>query len=97
LKFEKSVEILNYIINCQRYPFIKIGLGYDVVVASLPTPSLATTMEVFFFAGGVQTGFLEEKPIVDCAKNIDELFVPHMVEFEHKDDNVVDMSGCSTL
>jgi hypothetical protein len=46
----------------------RIGLGYDVFVASLPTPGLATTREVLFVAGGVQTGFLEEKPIVDCVE-----------------------------
>jgi predicted RNase H-like nuclease (RuvC/YqgF family) len=78
LKFEKSIEILDDIINCQRSPFIKTGLGYDVVVSSLPTPGLATTREVLFVAGGVQTSFPEEKPTVDCAKQIDELHVPHM-------------------
>jgi hypothetical protein len=78
LKFEKSIEILDDIINCQRSPFIKTGLGYDVVVASLPTPSLATTKEVLFVAGGVQTGFLEEQPTIDCVEQIDELHAPHM-------------------
>jgi hypothetical protein len=95
LKFEKSTEILDDIINCQRSPFIKTGLGYDVVVASLPTLGLATTREVLFVASGVQTGLPEEKPTVDCAKQIDELFVPHMAEFEYTDDIVVNMS-CST-
>jgi hypothetical protein len=78
LKFEKSTEILDDIINCQRSPFIKTGLGYDVVVASLPTPSLATTKEVLFVVGGVQTSFLEEQPIVDCSKHIDDFLIPHM-------------------
>jgi hypothetical protein len=61
LKFEKSIETLDNIINCQRSPFIKTGLGYDVVVASLPTPGLATTREVLFVAGGVQIGFPERE------------------------------------
>jgi predicted RNase H-like nuclease (RuvC/YqgF family) len=77
-KFKKSVETLDDIINCQRSPFIKTGLGYDVVVASLPTPSLATTKEVLFVAGGVQTGFLEEQPTIDCVEQIDEFHIPHM-------------------
>jgi hypothetical protein len=33
LKFEKSTKILYDIINFQRSPFIKTGLGYDVVVS----------------------------------------------------------------
>ena len=53
LKFEKSTEKLDNIINCQRSPFIKTGLGYNVFIASLPTPSLATTREVLFVACGV--------------------------------------------
>ena len=28
LKFEKSSKTLDHIINCQRSPFIKMGLGY---------------------------------------------------------------------
>jgi hypothetical protein len=68
LKFEKSIEILDGIINYQRYSFIKTGIIYDVVVSSLPTPSLATTKEVLFVAGGVWTRFLEEKPNVDCVE-----------------------------
>jgi hypothetical protein len=68
LKFEKSIEILDDITNYQSYPFIKIGLGYDVVVSSLPTPSLATTKEVIFIAGGVQAGFIREQTIVDCVE-----------------------------
>jgi hypothetical protein len=48
------------------------------VVASLPTPSLATTKEVLFVAGGVQTGFLEENLLLIVSKQIDELHVPHM-------------------
>jgi len=67
LKFKKSAETLDDIINCQRSPFIKNGLGYEAVVASLPTPSLVTTNEVLFFAG-VQTGFPEEQPTIDCAE-----------------------------
>jgi hypothetical protein len=67
-KFKKSVETLDNIINCKRYPFIKTSLGYDFFVASLPTPGLATTREVLLVAGGVQTGFLEEKPVVDSVK-----------------------------
>jgi hypothetical protein len=31
----------------------KIGLGYDVVVASFTTPSLAANKKVLFVAGGV--------------------------------------------
>lgn len=42
------------------------NLGYDVVVASLPTPRLAETKKVVFVAE-VQTEFLEEQPTVDCA------------------------------
>jgi hypothetical protein len=29
LKFEKSAKTLDHIINCQRSPFIKTGLGYE--------------------------------------------------------------------
>jgi hypothetical protein len=68
LNFETSTEILDDIINFQRYPFINMGLEYDFFVASLPTPSLATTRKVLFVLGGVQNDFLEEHPIVDCAK-----------------------------
>jgi hypothetical protein len=46
LKFEKSTETLYNIINCQRSPFIKTGLGYDVFISSLPTLGLVMTMEV---------------------------------------------------
>jgi hypothetical protein len=56
----------------------RIGLGYDNVVSSLPTPGLSATKEVLFVAGGVQTNFPEEKSIVDCAKLIDEMVVPNM-------------------
>jgi hypothetical protein len=35
----------------------RTGLGYDVVVSSLPTPTLAANKEVLFVAGGVQTDF----------------------------------------
>jgi hypothetical protein len=52
LKFEKSIET---------------GFGYDVIVASLPTPSLSTTKKVVIVAGGVQIGLPEEQSIVDCA------------------------------
>ena len=38
----------------------------------------------------------KEKPIVDCAKHIDEFHVPHMEEFEHRNDTIVDMLGVST-
>jgi hypothetical protein len=74
------------------------GIGYDIVVSSIPTPRLSTTKEVFFVAGGFQTGFPEEKPIVDCVEHIDELHVTHMPEFEHviTYDIVVDMLGFST-
>jgi hypothetical protein len=78
LKFEKSIEILDDIINHQRCPFIKTGLGYDVVFSSLPRLELAKTREVLFDVGGVQISFLEELLIVDCAKQIDELHVPYM-------------------
>ena len=64
LKFEKSNEILDDIIIFQIFPFIKVGIGYDVVVSSLPTIVPTTTKEVLFFASGVYTSFLEEKPIV---------------------------------
>ena len=29
LKFGKSIEILDNILNCQRSPFLKTGLGYN--------------------------------------------------------------------
>ena len=97
-KFENSTEIWDDIINCQRYPFIKTGIGYDVVVSSLPMPSLATTKEVLFVAGGVHIGFLEEQPTIDCVEQIDELHAPHTLAIEHvvTNDIVVDMSNCST-
>jgi hypothetical protein len=56
----------------------RMGLGYDIFVASLPTHGLATTMEVLFCAGGIQTGFLKEQPIVYGVEHIDELPIPHM-------------------
>ena len=79
LRSEKSTEILDDIINFQRSPFIKTSLRCDVVVASLPTPSLATTREVLFVVRGVQIGFPKEQPTVDCSKHIDEFLVPHIV------------------
>jgi hypothetical protein len=90
LKFEKSTEILDDIINFQIYPFIKTSLGYDVDISSLPTTSLATSEGVLFFAGGVWTGFPKEQAIVDCAEIIDVLHVPHIAEFEHTYNIVVD-------
>ena len=78
LKFEKSTETLDNIINFQRSQFIKTSLRYDVVVSSLPTLGLATTKEVLFVACGAQTDFSEEKHIVDCYKQIDEFCIPHM-------------------
>jgi len=78
LMFEKSTENLDNIINCQRYPFIKTSLGYDVVVDSISTLDLPTTREVLFVVGGVQNSFLEEQPIVECSKHIDDFLIPHM-------------------
>jgi hypothetical protein len=78
LKFEKSTEILDDIINCQRYLFIEIGLGYDAIVASLSTPKLSTTREVLFVVGGVQSSFPEEEPTIDSSKQISEFHIPHM-------------------
>jgi hypothetical protein len=46
----------------------RTSIGYDVVVSSLPTPSLSTTREVLFFASGVQTILREEKPTIDCVE-----------------------------
>jgi hypothetical protein len=76
----------------------RTSLGYDVVVASLPTPALLQPGKFYLLQVEFRLGFLEEQPIVDCAEHIDELHVPHMPEFEHvvTDDIVVDMSGCST-
>jgi hypothetical protein len=48
--------------------FHEFTLGYDVIVSSLSTPGLATTKEFLFVVGGVQTGFPEEQPTIDCAK-----------------------------
>jgi hypothetical protein len=42
LKFEKSIETLDDIINCQRYPFIKTGLGYDKSQMTTKEDSKAT-------------------------------------------------------
>jgi len=36
----------------------RTSLGYDIVVASLPTPEPATTREILFVLRGVQTGLL---------------------------------------
>jgi hypothetical protein len=74
----------------------RTSLGYNAIVASLPTPGLATMRKVLFFVGGVQTSFPKEKPTIDCAKQIDEIPVPHLEEFEHTNDIVVDMSNFST-
>jgi hypothetical protein len=57
----------------------RIGLGYDVVVSSLPTPSLAATKEVLFVAGGVQTDFPKEKSTVNCVEPL-MMVVPNMPE-----------------
>ena len=43
----------------------RIGLGYDVVVASLSSLGLAKSRKFLFVAGGIQT---EEKLIVDCVE-----------------------------
>jgi hypothetical protein len=95
LKFENIIEIFGDIINCKSYPFIKTDLGYDSTTTSLPTSILATAKEVLFVAGGVQIGFLEEQPIVDCVEHIDEMHSPHMLTFEHsiKDDIFVDITS----
>jgi hypothetical protein len=54
----------------------RIGLGYDVVVASIPTPILSTTREFLFVVGGVQTDF----PAKQSPKPIDEMVAPNMLE-----------------
>jgi hypothetical protein len=77
LKFQKSTKTLDNVINCQRFTSIKNGLGYDVDVSSLPTPSLATTREVLFVVGGVQTDFPKDITI-DCVEQIDELHLSRM-------------------
>jgi hypothetical protein len=96
LKLENSIEILHDIINCQISPFIKTDLRYDVVLASLPTHCLATTREVLFVASGAHTIFPEEVPTIGCSNYIDEFIVPHMENFEHTNDIVIDMSGFYT-
>jgi hypothetical protein len=72
----------------------RIGLVYDVVVASLPILSLATNKEVLFVTGGVQNNFIVEK----STKYIDEMVVPNMPEAVEiiVDDTVVDILGCYT-
>jgi len=72
----------------------RTGLGNDNVLATLPTPGLSATKEVLVVAGGVQTNFIKEKSIVDCAKPIDEMSIPNMPESENI---VADMLGFSTL
>jgi hypothetical protein len=54
---------------------LRIGLGYGVVVSSLPTPRLAAPREVLFVAGGVHNLFPKEQP---TAEQIDELVVSIM-------------------
>jgi hypothetical protein len=74
----------------------RTGLGYDVVVSSFPTPSLATNREVLFIAGGVQTDFPVEQSTIEP---VDEMVVPDIPDSKNivVDDIVVDIPGCSTL
>jgi len=48
----------------------RTGLGYDVVVVFLHTPSLVATREVLFVAGGVHIDLSKEKSIVNCVELI---------------------------
>jgi len=68
----------------------RIGLGYDGVVSSLTTHSLATNKEVLFVAGGVQT---DDKSL----ELIDEGDIPNMSDSKNLVANeiVVDIPGCS--
>jgi hypothetical protein len=52
-------------------------IGYDVVVSSFPTPSLAANKEVLFVAGGVQSNF----PVDQSPELIDEMVVPKIYEY----------------
>jgi hypothetical protein len=76
----------------------RIGLGYDVFVASLPTPTLVATKEFLFHAGGDQTDFPKEKFIINCVEPLDKIVVPNMPEYENifTDDLVVDIPFSST-
>jgi hypothetical protein len=49
---------------------LRTCLGYDDVVASFPTPTLSTTREVLFVAGGLQTDLSEEQSTVNCVESI---------------------------
>jgi len=49
---------------------LRTCLGYDDVAASIPTPTLSTTREVLFVAGGLQTDLSEEKSTVNCVELI---------------------------
>jgi hypothetical protein len=49
---------------------LRTCLGYDDFVSSLPTPTLPTTREVLFVAGGVQTDLSEDQSIVNCVEPI---------------------------
>jgi hypothetical protein len=71
----------------------RIFLGYDVVVASFPTLGLDATMEVLFVVGGFQFDFPEDKSIVNCDKQIDEMVDPNMLEYENI---AFDTTICST-
>lgn len=71
----------------------RIGLGYDVIVASLSSRGLGECKKVLFIAGGVYIKLMEEKPIVDFVEHINELDVSNMPELENAivDDIIANM------
>jgi len=88
----KGQGIVSTIVPAMLTP--RTCLGYDVIVSSLPTPTLAVNKEVLFVVGGFQTDLLAEQ----SSEPIDEMVVPNMPYSKNiaSDDVVVDISGCST-
>ena len=71
-------------------------IGYDVVVSSFPTPSLAATREVFFIVGGFQNDFTTGHSTVEL---VDEMVVPDIPDSKNivVDEIATNIPVCSTL
>lgn len=62
----------------------RIVFGYVVVVVtSLSSSCLDMPRIVLFVTGGSQTELLEDKLVIDCAKQIDELVLSNMPDLEN--------------
>ena len=46
----------------------RVGLGYDIVVASLSSCGFIESRKVLFITSGIQTRLMEENPTLDCVE-----------------------------